>query len=42
MEDIFPITTTQLGMQSGGMLVVVVTVGGSPGGNCLTCLGCCI
>jgi hypothetical protein len=40
MVDIFPITSTPLGMQSGGSLVLVLTVGGSPGGspggNCQT------
>jgi hypothetical protein len=38
MEDLFPITTTLVDKQSGGSLVGVVTVGGSPGGICLAAL----
>jgi hypothetical protein len=34
MEDIFPINPTPLDRLSGGSLVLGVTVGGSPGGNC--------
>jgi hypothetical protein len=36
MDGIFPITVPPLDKQSGGSLVLVVTVGGSPGGICLT------
>ena len=38
MEDLFPITTTLVDRRLDGSPVLVVTVGGLPGGICLAAL----